>query len=92
MRYSRSVEEAEQPRNFTPNEGYVVLHERDFLAVFGTCLSKFPTHPKLGDVRGFLVGLAVKGQMPDHVEALVKSLVECDQEWGQAYALVRGLE
>lgn len=89
MRYSR-IPGTEERCDFDPNQGYVVFTEKEFTEIFGFP-SKHPQFPKVENRHDLLVALAVKGQLPTHLEAAVKNLVETDDEWTEAYARVRDL-
>lgn len=86
MRYSR-IPGTEERCDFDPNQGFVVFTEKEFTDIFGFP-SKDPKFPKVEDRREFMIALAVKGQLPTHLEAAVKNLVENDDRWTEAYALV----
>ena len=88
MRYMRA--EDHERCGFDPEQGFVILTEADFTSIFGFP-AKHPPTPRLSDVRQLWVGLAVNGQLPRHMEAAVKVLVETDDDWAAAYARVNDL-
>lgn len=89
MRYTRSGNS--ERCDFDPQQGYVILTEAEFTQVFGFPSRQPQTVRMSLDVRKLWVSLAVKGQLPSHLEAAVKALVETDDDWADAYAEVRDL-
>lgn len=88
MRYMRVGDH--ERCDFDPEKGYVVMTEAEFTSVFGFP-SKTPSFPKVEDRRELWVRLAVFGRLPRHLEAAVKTLVEGDDDWTEAYSRVRDL-